>query len=306
MKGLAFRKLSRSPSHRNHLLRNLVTSLITHERIVTTVAKAKEAARLADKMITLGKRNTRTSWSGAQAFLFAHKTSLPRLADVSKRYADRPGGYTRIHLMGHRKGDHAPRAVLELVDNPTDVKLDITARCIARETYIMLHRAQKNVSWDVLQGLIKAHADIPLEQDTRFHELTRKNIRKIVRFRGDEARTELADKAAAYLERMWASDTLEGPRRPDTKLWESMEATRPARGRTLTRPMTGRRMLAGQLPVHLAARVDTEREMSVPMRRPDRTVAPRRIVRFKKPSVVRLAKGIFAKRYVRGSATAVP
>lgn len=196
--------------------------------------------------------------------------------------------------------------MLELVDNPTDVKLDITARCIARETYIMLHRAQKNISWDVLQGLIKAHADIPLEQDTRFHELTRKNIRKIVRFRGDEARTELADKAAAYLERMWAFDTLEGPRRPDTKLWESMEATRPARGRTLMRPMTGRRTLAGQLPVHLAARVGTEKEMAVPMRRSDRTIAPRRIVRFQKPSVVRLAKGIFAKRYVRGSATAVP
>lgn len=270
---------------------------------MTTVAKAKEASRVADQVITLGKRGTPTAWSGAQSFLFAHRTTLPRLADMAKRYADRPGGYTRVHLMGHRKGDHAPRAILELVDNPTDVKLDMTARSMARETYVLLHRAQKTIDWPTLQELIKAQASIPLEQDTRFHELTRKNIRKLVRFRGDEARNVLAQKAATYLERMWAQDTLEGPRRPDMKLWDAMEISRPSRGRTLTRPMTGARLYAGQLSVQQAARVGTEFEQAKPMRRRDQTVAPTRTVRYQKPSVIRLAKGSFAKRHVRGAST---
>lgn len=283
---------------------NLVTSLLEHERIVTTVAKAKEAARCADKMITLGKRGTATAMSSAQSYLYSPEHSLPRLTEMAQRYASRPGGYTRIHLMGHRKGDHAPRAVLELVDNPTDVKLDMTARAIAREAHVMLHRAQENIGWDALQELIAKQAGTPLEHDTRFAPLTRKNVAKLVRYRGDEARAELSRKAAQYLERIWAIDTLEGRRRPDDARWEEMELERPSRGRTLTRPMTGRRIVAGELLPEMAAPVGSHVEVAQPIRRRDRSVAPSRIVQIKKPSVVRLAKGVFAKRYVRG--TSVP
>lgn len=283
-----------------------MSSLLKHERIVTTVAKAKEASRLADKVITLGKRNTPTAWSGAQAFLFGHRETLPRVAEMAKRYSERPGGYTRVHLMGHRKGDHAPRAVLELVDNPTDVKLDMVARCIARETYILLSRAQKNVEWGTLQALLKTQADVPLEHDSRFHALTRKNISKLVRYRGDAARNELMEKAKQYLERMWAFDVFEGPRRVDTQKWDEMENTRPSRGRTLMRPMTGRRLSAGQMPLDVAASIGSTKEVARPMKRRDGTIAPKRIVRFRKPSVVRLAKGAFAKRYVRGSSSPSP
>lgn len=280
---------------------NLVTSLLTHERIVTTVAKAKEASRLADKMITLGKRGTPTALSSAQSFLYNHAVTMPRLTAMAERYAVRPGGYTRLHLMGHRKNDHAPRAVLELVDNPTDVKLDMTARAMAREAYILLHKAQKNIGWDAVQALLQAQSDVPLEQDVRFHDLTRKNITKLVRYRGEDARQELTAKAAHYLERLWAENALEGARRPDEQRWDAMELARPSRGRTITRPMHGLRQYAGQLSPEIAAQVGTETEVAKPLRLKDRTISPTRIERTTKPSVVRLAKGVFAKRRVRGT-----
>lgn len=231
---------------------------------------------------------------------------MPRLAEMAARYAERPGGYTRVHLMGHRKGDHAPRAILELVDNPTDVKLDMTARTVAREAYTLLHRAQKTIGWDALQSLLQQQASLPIEQDTRFHPLTRKNMAKVVRYRGEAARAELVHKAGQYLERLWAQDQVEGQRRPDTERWESMELARPSRGRTLTRPMTGARVLAGELTMPVAARVGTETEEARPLRLRDGSIASKRLTRTLKPSVVRLAKGVFAKRRQRGATVPLP
>lgn len=286
------------------MLRNLVTSLLAHERIVTTVAKAKEAARQAEKMITLGKRGTPTALASAQSYLFKTGESMPRLAEMAKRYAERPGGYTRVHLMGHRKGDHAPRAVLELVDNPTDVKLDMTARAMAREADVLLRRAQKNLSIAELSSLLEAQAAIPLEADERFAPLTRRNIAKLVRFRGDAAREELARKATQYLEQMRAAEHVEGRHREDTARWDAMELSRPSRGRILTRPKTGQRAYAGQLLAEHAAQVGREKTEPRPIRGTGGRLSPTRVVTAKKPSVVRLSKGVFAKRYVRGSARA--
>ncbi|EJD51904.1 ribosomal protein L17, partial [Auricularia subglabra TFB-10046 SS5] len=128
--GRPFRKLSRSSSHRMLLLRNLVTSLFEHERIKTTIPKAKEAARLAEKIITLGKKGSVAHMQRAGAFLLK-PAMVPKLFNVfAPRYAERPGGYTRIHKFGHRRGDNAPHAILELVDNPHDLKYDITARSV--------------------------------------------------------------------------------------------------------------------------------------------------------------------------------
>lgn len=279
-----------------------MTSLLAHERIVTTVAKAKEASRCAEKIITLGKRGTPTAMSGAQSFLFSTAGSMARLREMAERYADRPGGYTRVHLMGHRKGDHAPRAILELVDNPTDVKLDMTARAMAREADILLRRAQKNLSISELSTLLEAQKNIPLEHDERFAPLTRRNIAKLVKYRGEEARSELMAKATRYLERIRAEDAVEGRRRSDDERWNSMELVRPSRGRILTRPATGKRVFAGEITPELAAQVGTKVEQPKPMHRRNGTIAPSRVVTIKKPSVVRLSKGVFAKRYVRHAA----
>lgn len=273
---------------------------------MTTVAKAKEAARCAEKVITLGKRGTPSSLASAQSFLFAPRETLPALSQLATRYADRPGGYTRVHLFGHRKSDHAPRAILELVDNPSDVKLEMTARAMARETHVMLHRAQKHISMSALGQLLEAQKDVPLEHDTRFEPLTRRNIAKVVRFGGDAAREQLVQRATAHLERLRAHEEVEGPRRADQELWDAMELQRPSRGRIITHPMRGQRTIAGQLTAEEHARVGTESVVEQPIRRRDGSVAPRRTVVARKPSVVRLGKGAFARRYVRGSSTPTP
>jgi len=109
------RKLSRKTEHRRALLRNLVTSLILEERIETTVAKAKAARDVAERMITLGKRGDLHARRLAAAYLLT-SAAVPKLFDdIAKRYVTRAGGYTRIVHTGWRQGDGADTAVLELV-----------------------------------------------------------------------------------------------------------------------------------------------------------------------------------------------
>lgn len=111
----AGRKLGRTTEHRKAMLRNMVTSLIEHERIVTTVPKAKEARRVADKMITLAKRGDLHARRQAAAYIQS-KDVVAKLFDVIRtQYAERQGGYTRIIHTGTRLGDAAPMAILELV-----------------------------------------------------------------------------------------------------------------------------------------------------------------------------------------------
>jgi large subunit ribosomal protein L17 len=111
------RKLSRNTSHRRALLRNLVTSLILEERIETTVAKAKAARDLAERMITLGKRGDLHARRQAASYLLAAAAVKKLFEDVAKRFEARSGGYTRIVPVGWRKGDGADTAVLEIVGN---------------------------------------------------------------------------------------------------------------------------------------------------------------------------------------------
>jgi large subunit ribosomal protein L17 len=109
------RKLSRTASHRKALLRNLVTALIMHERIETTLAKAKEARRLAERLITYAKRNNLHSRRLSAAVLFEPE-AVQRLFDVvAPLYATREGGYTRILKTRIRLGDAGQMAILELV-----------------------------------------------------------------------------------------------------------------------------------------------------------------------------------------------
>lgn len=116
------RKFSRDSGHRQAMFSNMAASLIRHEQIVTTLAKAKDLRRIVDKYITLAKRGDLNSRRLASARL-RDEEMVAKLFDVlGPRYADRPGGYTRVLRAGFRYGDSAPRAVIELVDRDETAK----------------------------------------------------------------------------------------------------------------------------------------------------------------------------------------
>jgi len=108
-------RLNRPASHKRAMLRNMVTSLFLHERITTTLTKAKEARRYTERMITFAKRGDLNSRRQAARFVNDPKILQKLFSDIGPRFADRPGGYTRVIRVGIRKGDDAPMAILELV-----------------------------------------------------------------------------------------------------------------------------------------------------------------------------------------------
>jgi large subunit ribosomal protein L17 len=108
-------KLGKQPAHRRAVLRNLVTNLIEKERIHTTILRAKATRRIAEKMITLGKRDSLHARRQAAAFLMTTVATEKLFKDLAPRFADRPGGYTRIIHAGWRLGDGADLAILEFI-----------------------------------------------------------------------------------------------------------------------------------------------------------------------------------------------
>lgn len=110
------RRLGRTTPHRKAMVRNMVTSLLEHERIVTTTPKAKEVRKVADKMITLAKRGDLHARRQALAFIRDAQVVAKLFDKLSAEYQDRQGGYTRIIQTGNRNGDAAPMAILELVN----------------------------------------------------------------------------------------------------------------------------------------------------------------------------------------------
>ncbi|MDK2888720.1 large subunit ribosomal protein L17 [Desulfofundulus australicus DSM 11792] len=112
---MAYRKLGRNTGHRRAMLRNLVTSLFRDNRIQTTEPRAKEVKSIADKMVTLAKRGDLAARRQALAYIYDERVVRKLFNDVAPRYADRPGGYTRIIKVGYRRGDAAPMVILELV-----------------------------------------------------------------------------------------------------------------------------------------------------------------------------------------------
>ncbi|HUJ31446.1 MAG TPA: 50S ribosomal protein L17 [Candidatus Acidoferrum sp.] len=108
-------KLGRNPAHRRATLRNLVTNLIEKERIETTLLRAKAARPLAERMITLGKRDSLHARRQAAAFLMTTGATQKLFSDLAPRFAERPGGYTRIVRTGWRIGDGAELAILEFI-----------------------------------------------------------------------------------------------------------------------------------------------------------------------------------------------
>ena len=114
--GHGLRKLNRTSSHRLAMLRNMMNSLLTHETIKTTVPKAKELRRVVEPMITLAKIATVANRRLAFNRLRDRDVVVKLFNELGPRFANRPGGYTRILKMGFRVGDNAPMALVELVD----------------------------------------------------------------------------------------------------------------------------------------------------------------------------------------------
>ncbi|WYZ41875.1 hypothetical protein EsH8_V_000770 [Colletotrichum jinshuiense] len=166
-----YRHLSRNSSARQALLRGLVTSLVAHEHIHTTYAKAKEAQRLADKLITYAKRDNEETRRKAQAILYTPHDLLPKLfGELRERYSERPGGYTRVLRTEPRSTyDQAPSAILELVDGPRDARFMLTAKAVAHDK----------------------------DQGKRHTELTQKNVAKVTRYRKD-GKTAFDDMVASF------------------------------------------------------------------------------------------------------------
>lgn len=114
------RRLNRTSSHRRAMFRNMAVSLIEHESIKTTTAKAKELRRVVEPLITLAKRDSVANRRLAFARIRSSQAVAKLFVELGPRYGQRPGGYTRILKCGQRFGDAAPMAYIELVGRPTD------------------------------------------------------------------------------------------------------------------------------------------------------------------------------------------
>lgn len=228
---------------------------------------------------------------------------MPLLQTIAARYVDRPGGYTRLHLHGHRPGDHAPRALLELVDNTKgDLKVELTARAMAREVLLRSKKMKSDKAIDFLKtpflprGTSSTRGVPKFEDDHTFNELTRLNIKKLLRYQEEEKRLELAMRAEDHLRRLQAADLLDGPgqAREDTERMEteSYKEHGPLGGQSRTNPRIGRRLFAGARPEDLPSSTSNGEEESTT--KP--IWQPRVASGQSKNSVVRLGKAYYAKR----------
>lgn len=137
------RRLGRKAEHRHALLRNLVTALFQYERIETTVAKAKEARRLAERMITFGKRGDLAARRHVARFVMKPEVLAKLFSTIAPWYTERNGGYTRIVRIGHRLGDAGETAYLELVKSVEQKEQERAARIAAAEAKALAQSGEK-------------------------------------------------------------------------------------------------------------------------------------------------------------------
>ncbi|CAJ0539827.1 Ff.00g072470.m01.CDS01 [Fusarium sp. VM40] len=184
-----YRHLSRNSAARMALLRGLVTQLVKYEHIHTTYAKAKEAQRMAEKLITLAKRDNEPARRSAQGVLYSPHTLLPKLlGELRTRYLTREGGYTRVvRTESKNTYDQGESAILEFVDGPKDSRFMMTAKTVARD-----------------RMLGKDHTPV-----------TRTNIKKVTQFRGEDPFEEMVKK---FMVLKANEDT--GPTRDESSLAE--------------------------------------------------------------------------------------
>lgn len=210
------------------MLRNLVTSLFEHERIKTTLPKARDTARLAEKMITLGKKGDLPAYRKANGFILKPSLVPKVFGEFAKRYADRPGGYTRIHKYGNRQGDNAPHAVLELVDNPRDIRYEMTAMSVGWD--ILGRRIGRTpVKALVDQGVSDVENIVDMERKCGpedkgvvLRRRTRWNLAKVLRYRGQAGVKDLVHKAENHIDTLLAKPVAIR----DTASWGSTEKGR--------------------------------------------------------------------------------
>lgn len=121
------KRLGRNTSHRTAMLRNMVTSLFEHEKLTTTDSRAKELRKVADRMITLGKRGDLHARRQVLSVIRDQKVVAKLFDQIGPRYKDRPGGYTRILKLGSRLGDNAPQSIIALVDEEITTQGSVVA-----------------------------------------------------------------------------------------------------------------------------------------------------------------------------------
>ncbi|OCF37167.1 ribosomal protein L17 [Kwoniella heveanensis CBS 569] len=265
--GINQRKLGRMPAHRIALLRNLVSALLHHESIKTTLPKAKEAARMAEKIITLGKKGTNPARSKAEAYLMpachqptlasssastsasssssssassdafaidpeafvAPSSLLPKLfGTLSTRYSDRPGGYTRIHKFGRRQGDNAPHAIVTLVDGPRDLKFEMLARTVGKE------------GLDLVEA--KGGVDTLEEGWEGLRDKTKRQVEQALKYRSEDEKAAFKAKAREFADYLQAEEGAYGGHRAPRVDVQGYDFKRPG----LNTPKSGRPVRAGE------------------------------------------------------------
>lgn len=166
------RKLSRTASHRRALLRNLVTALFQYERIETSLAKAKESRRLAERLITFAKRGDLAARRHVARFIMKPEITHKLFTTIAPWYAERQGGYTRILKLGHRLGDAGETAYLELVKSVEQKDQERQARIEAVEAKEIALKGEKP------KKKAKAAAEGEAESVTAGAEAPRRGSRK--------------------------------------------------------------------------------------------------------------------------------
>ena len=157
------RRLGRKAEHRHALLRNLVTALFQYERIETTVAKAKEARRLAERMITFGKQGDLAARRHVARFVMKPDVADKLFTTIAPWYTERNGGYTRIIRIGHRLGDAGEIAYLELVKTVEQKEQERATRVAAAEAKALAQSGEKGTKKK--KGEAEAEADDAVVED---------------------------------------------------------------------------------------------------------------------------------------------
>jgi len=155
----------------------------------------------------MGKKGDNGAHTRASAFLLKPVALSKLFSTFAKRYADRPGGYTRIHKFGNRQGDNAPHAILELVDNPRDLKMEMTSRALGME---LLKEKLKSRSPQSITdfglgktaNLVRAEQNLQAEDKGILRPMTRWNLQKVLRYRGQEGVRQISEKATQHAVRL--------------------------------------------------------------------------------------------------------
>ena len=158
----------------------------------------------------MGKKGDLPAYQRANAFLLEPKLTPKVFKELAKRYEAREGGYTRIHKFGNRPGDNAPHAILELVDNPRDIKFEMTARAVGWELLgkkVNTASPQEALQSGVedVEGIVERERALGPKDKGALREKTRWSLQKVLRFRGKDAVKTLREKAEDHIVRSMLS-----------------------------------------------------------------------------------------------------